>query len=116
MIKPQYTDIGHRDKWDQLWLLVDGTLETSKRVTSEDQAEPWTHWLLWGGETKHLWHGRYDVVSSLCSIVRPVGNPSMEELVECVNLLGDRFLVDKFVLFSSEEKGKPHVEATQAEK
>jgi hypothetical protein len=43
----QYTDIGHNDPDDMLWILRRDKLDVVKRVTSAG-GEPWTHWPLWG--------------------------------------------------------------------
>ena len=95
-----YTDIGHKGNDDAIWIVRNGALESVLRVTSKGQEEPWTHWRIWGGESKELWHGRYDVSSGFCSIVPPEGVQYRRPPKVILDLLTAHFSVFRFYYFA----------------
>lgn len=60
----QWTDIGHNNPQDNVWILIDNDLQ----VVSAGKGR--THTSVWGVETnvESHWRGRYEVSTGYCSI------------------------------------------------
>jgi hypothetical protein len=95
----QYTDIGHESPDDIIWILRGTKLECSKRITSSGQAEPWTHWLLWGGVKDECWRGRFEPSTGYCSIVAPTEQTGRRPPSSLLKTLQTSFAVKKFYFF-----------------
>jgi hypothetical protein len=94
----QYTDIGHSDPDDMLWILHNDKLDVVKRVTSAG-GEPWTHWTLWGGEMNECWRGRYEARTGFCSLSAPRGDTGSQPPAALLETLKARFRVAAFYFF-----------------
>src|ERR1700734_2128375 len=63
-----YTEIGHGDPNDMLWIQILGKIYTISAGLSR------THELVWGAEVKieNVWRGRFERKTGRCSIAPPV--------------------------------------------
>lgn len=96
-----YTDIGHNNLDDRIWLLQGDTMHVIR--TGDGVAasgSPWTHWSVWGDEVDLSWHGRFEVLTGRCSVVPPVSSLTPRRPPqELISMLKRRFVVRRFVYF-----------------
>lgn len=95
----RYTDIGHSDPKDTLWLLQGAAFESVS--VGAGGGRPLTHEGLWGGEANDYWHGRYDVATGFCSIVPPHEETNYKRPpAALLEILKSHFSVVRFYFFS----------------
>ncbi len=89
-----YTDIGHGDPNDVIWIVRGYDIE--KIAAGFDR----THELIWG-ETATLnhWRGRYDVRTAFCSIAPPENSIMRRPPSALLEMLGREFSIVRFYFF-----------------
>lgn len=94
---PAYTDIGHSDKNDVLWILVDGSFYSLAAGSSR------THELVWGGdnEIEKCWRGRFEVQTGFCTIAPPSHLAAFRRPPQNIlDTLTSNFSIVKFYFFT----------------
>ena len=92
----QYTDIGHINPKDKLWIFLDDDLQ----VVSAGKRR--THTSVWGIETniESCWRGRYEVATGYCSITPSEFQLNMRRPPSwLLTLLRNQFSVVRFYYF-----------------
>lgn len=97
MSKLKYTDIGHGDPNDVIWIIIDDEMFMMPAGLGR------THELIWGGDTniENHWRGRYDIRTGRCSITPPgkqLGRRRPPEII--TSELRQRFSVVRFFYFA----------------
>jgi hypothetical protein len=93
-----YTDIGHDDPRDLLWLFTGGQVDHVR------SGQTFTHEIIYGTvETDNHWRGRFEVATGFCSIAAPIDQEGLMPPKGLLQLLRDAFPVTKFHYFTSRE-------------
>ena len=90
----KYTDIGHNDPKDILWIVWRGKVETA---VSEDALSHVQHWGL--EAVTNCWRGRFEVLTGRCSITPPEGLNSRHPPQALTKALDGLFPVREFHIF-----------------
>ncbi len=91
-----YTDVGHNDEDDVLWILIDMDLQYCR---CGGMTHMWAFDLTRAQLDKH-WRGRYEVSTGLCSVAPPASWPSTRQLPSAVrDTLSAHFKVSDFEFF-----------------
>lgn len=89
-----YTDIGHDDPRDVIWLYREG------RVDQMTAGGEFTHEKLYGlVRTENSWRGRYEVSTGYCSIAAPLSQTGRHPPKILTDMLSAAFSVTKFHIF-----------------
>lgn len=94
----EYTDIGHSDDRDIIWILTIPDLDFRQRRSGRTG----THEIFWGNELKieDHWRGRYEISTGYCSIAPPLGLELQKPHSTILDLLKSKFDPTKFYFFS----------------
>lgn len=93
----KYTDIGHSNPNDAIWILFEDELIVMPAGQSR------THELIWGGEIdiEDHWRGRRDYVTAFCSIAPPQNKLGLRRPPKALlTALRDRFSIARFYYFT----------------
>jgi hypothetical protein len=94
---PAYTDIGHSNPNDILWILIDFDFHSLSAGLSR------THELVWSGDVQieDCWRGRYEVKTGYCSIVPPSSFPARRRPPQTIlDTLTSKFSIFRFYFFA----------------